>query len=152
MFADLLGLCPNDEKCTAARALIGQLGAQISSAGKTSTWAGVGLIGLSGAGALLAPEAAPAEVVGAEEGASLIEVGSWLSRTGDTLQGYAKDGVWGAGKAAFISTLTDFGTTKASEFKTLFQGASETNQKAIAGLLGKITDAFQDEEEACGSK
>jgi RHS repeat-associated protein len=51
---DPLGLC-DQQKCTAARALVASLGQQLSSAGKTLTWTGIAVVAVSGVAAIPAP-------------------------------------------------------------------------------------------------
>lgn len=66
------------------------------------------MVGASGVAALFAPESAPAEYVGAAEGAGLIETGNALSAIGTGLQGLAQTGTVGGGlKAAFTAVGID---------------------------------------------
>jgi len=93
-----MGLC-DQQKCTAARALVASLGQQLSTEGKVTTWTGIGFVTASGIGAIFAPEGAPAEVAGAETGAGLIEVGGVISTIGGTMTAYASGGARNAAVA-----------------------------------------------------
>jgi hypothetical protein len=109
-------------------------------------------VGVSGLGAIFAPEAAPAEVIGAEEGAGLIEVGGTASKLGETISGYARGGLSG-GTMAFVKAQSlDVITGHMATLKTLFQGASSSSTTAVAGICSKIADGFQQEEEACANQ
>lgn len=143
---DPLGLC-DKAKCTAARAFMASLGQQLSSAGNTATWAGIGLVGASGVSAIFAPEAAPAEIGAAEVGAGFIEVGGVASTMGSTLTGYAQGGLARGALAGLKSLATD----KLSNMLTggAFHGIDQSGISAMSAILGQIPDALKNEEQAC---
>jgi hypothetical protein len=106
---------------------------------------GITLVGASGIAALLAPEGAPVEYVGAAEGAGLIEVGGALSTLGDTLTGYAQNGVLGAAEAAIVDKALD------TVSNNLAGGLEdETDKTTLAALIGNVIDALRGEKAACG--
>ncbi|WP_233842207.1 RHS repeat-associated core domain-containing protein [Dyella sp. 2HG41-7] len=146
-YIDMLGLCQNS-KCTAARAFVAALGQQLSSAGKKTTWAGVGIVAGAGVAGLLAPEGAPAEISAAEVGAGFIRVGGYVSLAGAALTGYAKGGFTSAGRAAFMSKSPD--VLGSFLLKHAFGGAPSSTIDAANSILGEIPDALEQEEEACG--
>lgn len=139
---------PQASSCTAVRAALASAGSQLSQTRKTLTWGGVGIVTLSGAGAFLAPEAAPLELDGGETGASMIELGGTISHVGATLQGYGKNGVLGAAEALTLSLAVD----KASNVLAgrLFPGIGGPTKSGAAAILGEIPDAIQTEEVVCG--
>ena len=145
---DPFGLC-DKKKCTAARALVASLGQQLSTAGSAATWTGIGLVTASGIGAIFAPEAAPAEVAGAEGGAGLIEVGGTASRIGSTLTGYASGGALGAAKAFGASYILGK-INKAAAGLGASSGVSKSSSAAVGGLLDQSTDGILEMEAACG--
>lgn len=116
----------------------------------------MGLVGASGVAAFLAPEAAPAEILGAEERAALIQAGSAVSKLGAGLTGYARGGMLGAAKGAGIAIGMDslaghIATAKALT-GGLTGGVTSSSKDALSALLGNIGDALRDEEEVCGVK
>lgn len=145
---DPLGLC-DEQKCTAARAFIASLGQQLSSAGNTTTWAGIGVVAGSGVSAIFAPEAAPVEIGGAEVGAGFIEVGGVASTMGKTLTGYAQGGLARGALAGLKSLATD----KLSNMLVggAFHGIDESARSTMSAILGQIPDALQEEEAACNA-
>jgi RHS repeat-associated protein len=108
-YFDPFGLDKNspNSSCSAATAFLSNLGNQLSADGDILTWSGIGIIGISGIGALLAPEAFPLEAGGFEAGSSLIALGSGVSKLGAIVQGYATDGAVGAATSGYISFLED---------------------------------------------
>jgi len=144
---DPLGLC-DQKKCTAARALLASLGKQLSSAGSATTWTGIGLVVGSGAAALVAPEGAPAEYIGAETGAGLIGVGGTASTIGGTLTGFANGGVQGAARGLLVSATLG----KINRFAAglgAASGVTRSTRDAVEGLLEQASDAITDEENEC---
>jgi len=107
------------------------------------------VVGASGVAAIFAPEAAPAEIGGAETGAGLINTGGALSTMGSTLTGYARGGYKGAGKAFLISTVTDHGGSHV--LGHLFSGVASSTLDAANSILGQIPDALSAEEAACAN-
>jgi RHS repeat-associated core domain len=144
---DPLGLC-DQQKCTAARALLASLGQQLSSAGSAVSWTGIGIVVGSGAAALVAPEGAPAEYLGAETGAGLIGVGGTASTIGGTLTGFANGGVKGAARGLLVSATLG----KINKFAAglgAASGVTSSTRDAVEGLLEKASDAITDEENEC---
>ncbi len=136
--------------CTTARAVVGNLGRQLSDFGTTTTRMGIGVAAVSGAGAIFAPEALPAEAGGAELGVGLINLGSAASRVGATLAGYGQGRVTGATIGFVRSTFIDVMSTLAT--RAAFPGATDSARRAFAALLGGVPDALHQAEAACGSR
>ncbi|MFC0083672.1 RHS repeat-associated core domain-containing protein [Dyella flava] len=145
---DPLGLC-DQQKCTAARALLASLGQQLSSTGSAVTWTGVGLVAASGVAGILAPEGAPAEIGGAETGAGLIDAGGALSTMGETLTGYAQGGYKGAGLSFIKSVAIDHGGSFA--LGRLFNGVENSTLSAANSILGQVPAALSAEGAACAN-
>jgi RHS repeat-associated protein len=148
MYTDLLGLCPDQTKCSAARALLASVGAQLSSEGKALTWGGIGVVAASGVAGIFAPEAAPVEIDAAAAGASMVEFGGTVSTVGSALTGYAAAGFKGAAEEAAVSFVigkinklaTGLGATK---------GVSESTLGGVSGLLDQASDGILELEAAC---
>jgi RHS repeat-associated protein len=143
---DPLGLC-DKQKCTDARAMVGALGSRLSSIGSAVTWTGVAAVGVSGVGAILFPEAAPAEIEGGVDGVGLIEVGGVVSTLGTALTGYAQDGVRGAAVNAGVGLAID--RLGNYDLNGLLPDASEASKSALSAILGEVPGALQQEEAAC---
>jgi RHS repeat-associated protein len=138
----------NTPQCSAARAQAAALANEFSSLGRGITWSGIGLVSASGIAALFAPEGAPAEYVGAAEGAGLIEAGNALSAIGTGLQGLAQTGTVGGGlRAAFTAVGID---QAIGQVPRLFGGLTDATRTAAAALLSQTADALRNEEAACG--
>lgn len=130
----------------AARAAIGRIGRRLSSLGDNMQLGGAGMVGVSALSAFFIPEAAPAEIVGAEEGAALIEAGAAVSTLGSTLQGYARGGILGAAFNGFTSVITDRLTRL---FVEAHLGVSGSYGRAYSGLLSKLMGALRNTGQAC---
>jgi len=144
---DPLGLC-DKKKCTAARAFLASLGQQLSSAGSTVAWTGIGIVIGSGAAAFVAPEGAPAEYIGAETGAGLVGVGGTASSIGSTLTGYARGGVLGGTEALGASFLLGRINKFASGLGAV-SGVTKSTGDAIEGLLEQASDGVLEVETQC---
>lgn len=147
---DPLGLC-DQQKCTAARALVASLGQQLSAEGKVTTWTGIGLVAASGIGAIFAPEGAPAEVAGAETGAGLIDVGGVISTIGGTMTAYASGGARNAA-VALVGGLVISKINQGAAGWGAASGVSEANQAAVSGLLDQSSEAVLEQEAACNAQ
>ena len=145
---DPLGLCDDQIKCTAARAVLAKLGKQLSSEGTVVTWTGIGFVVGSGAAAIVAPEGAPAEYLGAETGAGLIGVGGTASTIGGTLTGFANGGLQGAAKSLAVGTALGL-INKFAAGLGAASGVPSSTRDAVEGLLGQASDAITDEESKC---
>lgn len=144
---DPLGLC-DQSKCTAAKAVMAALGKTISSAGGAIRWTDIGIVGVSVAGAMFAPEGIEFEAEGGVEGVSMIRAGTGLSMLGSAVTGYAKNGPLGAleyGSAAFMLGKLEEGIAGLS----LPEGTGEAATKAVEGVFGELGEAIQAEQTAC---
>jgi RHS repeat-associated protein len=148
---DPFGTCkksPLSPQCTAARAALASVGRQLSSEGNGLTWAGIAMVGISGVGALIAPEGFPAEAGGAEAGTNLIELGGAISTLGAGLEGYGNGGLPEGIKETAVSVAVDQISSRLTG--GLFPGIDSATKSAVAALLGDIPDPLKSEEVACG--
>ena len=97
----------------------------------------------------MAPEAGPAEVLGAEEGVALIKIGGVVSTVGASLKGYADAGLKGAFYQGGLSFFTDKVMGHVASAKTLTEGVKGPGVEAISALLSDIVEALRAEEKAC---
>jgi len=114
----------------------------------TST-AGVGLVAAAGLAALFAPEGAPVEITGAEEGFGLITTGDAAAALGNSLTAFANTG---SVKAGIEAGATSVATNQIRDLALggLFHGASEASVSALSAMMGQVADAVHKEEVACG--
>ena len=146
MRVDPLGLC-DQQKCTAARALLASLGQKMSSLGNSTALTGVGLIVADGVAEFFVPEGAELEIPLDEAGAGMVEFGGHVSTLGSTISGYASGGALGAlkegGSALILDQLASLTASKA------FGGFTEAQKTAASSLIGQSADELRAEEAAC---
>lgn len=107
----------------------------------------MGFVAGAGIGAILAPEAFPAEAGLAEVGTNLIEIGGGFSAVGGTLEGYAKAGVPGAIAVGGLSIAID--NLGGALTKAAFPGANEAATSAVSALLSQVPEALINARAAC---